>query len=138
MDLNRLTHAVIGCAIKIHSDLGVGLLESAYCHALAFELDESGIPFKRGVRLPASYRGHDLGDAYTLDFLVAGTLILEIKAVSQLLPVHTAQLLTYLRLSRLPLGLLLNFHADSLRCGIKRVANAEMRPQATEVAHHPS
>ena len=123
MEPNQISHAVIGCAIRVHDALGIGLLESAYSLALAIELEDARLPFERRVRLPATYRGRDLGDAYTLDFLVAGSVILEHKAVPQLLAVHTAPLLTYLRLTRLPVGLLLNFHADSMRAGLKRVMN---------------
>ncbi|MGQ0528925.1 MAG: GxxExxY protein [Panacagrimonas sp.] len=123
MEENELSNEVIGAAIEVHRHLGVGLLESAYEHALAIELEQRGVAYQRQLALPASYKGIALNDAYRLDLLVGGLVIVEIKAIASVGPIHSAQLLTYLRLSGLRLGLLLNFNSDSMRAGIKRVVN---------------
>ena len=124
--MNALSGAVIGAAIEVHRELGVGLLESAYCLALAAELTARGLPFESQVMLRATYKGLDVGDSYRLDFLIAETIIVEVKAVSMVLPIHRAQLLTYLRLSGKPLGLLINFHAPYMNQGISRIANGRL------------
>jgi len=113
---------VIGCAIEVHKQLGPGLLESAYERCLAFELQQSGIAFRQQVPLPVAYKGIDLDCAYRMDLVVDDYLVLEIKSVELLLPIHEAQILTYLKLSRLKLGLLLNFNSALLRDGIRRFA----------------
>jgi GxxExxY protein len=123
MDANPCAPVIIGAAIEEHRHLGIGVLESAYEAALAIELAHRGLHFERQIPLPAHYKGVDLGDAYRLDLLVEGVVIVEIKALARLAPIHTAQLLTYLRLSERKLGLLLNFHAESMREGIRRIAN---------------
>ena len=123
MDENALSNEIIGAAIEVHRELGVGLLESAYEHALAIELGQRDVAFQQQLALPASYKGVALGDAYRLDLLVGGLVIVEVKAIASLSAVHSAQVLTYLRLSRLRLGLLLNFNSDSMRGGIRRVVN---------------
>lgn len=120
-DHNILTRRVIGCAIEVHRTLGPGLLESAYEQCLSYELTEAGIPHARQVPLPLTYKGAHLNHHYQLDLVIAETLILEIKAVDQIHPIHEAQLLTYLRLSRLPIGLILNFHSIVLKNGIRRL-----------------
>jgi GxxExxY protein len=116
-----LTRAVIGAAIEVHEALGPGLLESAYEACLAHELRARGIPFRTQVELPIVYRGHDVGVGYRLDFLIEDRLIVELKAVEKLLPIHEAQVLTYLRLSGKRLALLLNFNTPYLKGGIKRL-----------------
>jgi GxxExxY protein len=108
-------------AIEVHRHLGPGLLESAYEDCLCHELSLAGIAFQRQVPLPVRYKGLDIGTAYRLDILVAQTLIVEIKSVERLMPVHEAQLLTYLRLGNLRTGLLLNFNHAVLREGIRRL-----------------
>ena len=115
-----LSRAVIGAAIAVHKALGPGLLESAYRLCLEIELRERSIPFESEIALPVTYRGHQLGCAYRLDLLVGGVLIVELKAVEKLLPVHEAQLLTYLRLSGKKVGLLFNFNSPYLRDAITR------------------
>jgi GxxExxY protein len=115
-----LTERIIGCAMTVHSELGPGLLESAYEACLCQELADNGVAFRRQVPLPVTYKGTRLDCAYRVDILVEQCVIIEIKTVDALLPVHTAQLLTYLKLSGLKTGLLLNFHAAFLRDGIKR------------------
>jgi len=112
---------VIGLAIEVHRHLGPGLLESAYEDCLCHELSLAGIPHARQVMLPVRYKGLEVGAAYRLDVVVANILILEIKSVERTLPVHEAQLLTYLRLSGLRTGLLLNFNHAVLKAGIKRL-----------------
>jgi GxxExxY protein len=120
---NEISHSVIGAALEVHRILGVGLLESAYERAMAVELEQRGIQVVRQTLLPVTYKGVELDEAYRLDLLVEDLVIVEIKAVAAFAPVHTAQLLTYLRLANKKLGLVLNFHSDSMRSGIKRVAN---------------
>ena len=116
------SNQVIGAAIEVHRQLGPGLLESAYELCLTEELSLRGIAFERQVALPAVYRGRVLDFGYRID-LVIGNIAVEIKAVESILPVHRAQLVTYLRLKKLPIGLLLNFQVAALRDGIIRVVN---------------
>ena len=119
--LNELSQRMIGLCIEIHRTLGPGLLESAYEAALAHELPLAGFAFERQIDMPLEYKGVKLDCAYRLDFLIACELIVELKAVQEVLLVHTAQLLTYLRLRGKPLGLLINFNVPTLREGIHRV-----------------
>ncbi len=123
MQVNRITETIIGCAIEVHRTLGPGLLERTYEACLAKELQLNGIPFDRQKRLNVTYKGIILSHAYRLDLLVAQTVVVEIKTVSQLLPIHDAQLLTYLKLGRYPVGLLLNFNVPLLVDGIKRMVS---------------
>lgn len=116
-----LSNKVLGLAIEVHKHLGPGLLESAYEECLAFELGQHGIAFERQVPLPVLYKGIQPDCAYRMDLLIERYLIIEIKTVEQLLPIHQAQLLTYLKLSSLRFGLLLNFNVALLRDGIKRM-----------------
>lgn len=118
-----LSGKVIGAAIEVHRNLGPGLLESIYQEGLAAELALQGIQTARELVLPVQYKGIKLQQGLRLDLLVEGDLIAEVKAVESLLPIHTAQLLTYLRLAGKPLGLLLNFNVETMRQGIKRVVN---------------
>ncbi len=123
MDENECSKSIIGAAIEVHRVFGAGLLESAYERALAVELEQRGMRYVRQILLPVTYKGIELAEAYRLDLVVEDLVIVEIKAVLALAPVHTAQLLTYLRLADKKLGLLLNFHSESMRSGIRRVAN---------------
>ena len=118
---NDLSRQVIGCAMEVHRTLGPGLLEGAYEQALAFELSTSGLQFVRQKPLPVDYKGATLNASYRVDFIIENSLILELKAVDQLMPVHTAQLLSYLRLSGYPFGLLINFNVMRLKDGLKRL-----------------
>jgi GxxExxY protein len=120
---NLLSRDIIGAAIEVHRHLGPGLLESAYQTCMERELNLRGIPFERQVPLPISYKGLDLDCAYRLDFLVGGLVVVELKAVEALAPIHEAQLLTYLRLSNLWLGLLINCNVIVLKNGIRRLVN---------------
>jgi len=112
---------VIGAAIEVHRALGPGLLESAYEECLCHELSLKGVRFERQVPQPVTYKGVKLECGYRLDLVVAGKLIVEVKAVDALHPIHTAQLLTYLKLSGHRVGLLLNFHSVVLKDGLKRL-----------------
>jgi GxxExxY protein len=119
-DLNQITEAIIGAAIEVHRVVGPGLLESAYEECLCHELSLRGIPFQRQVPLPVNYKGVRLDCGYRLDLVVAGQVIVELKAVEMLQPIHEAQLLTYLKLSRHKIGLLINFNVPLLKDGIVR------------------
>jgi len=116
----EFTHAVIGAAIEVHRVLGPGLLESAYEECLAHEFAARTIPFERQKPLPVVYKGTKLECGYRVDLLVDGRVIVELKAVEALAPIHDAILLTYLRLSGCKIGLLINFHCAVLKDGIRR------------------
>jgi GxxExxY protein len=117
-----LSNEIIGAAIEVHRALGPGLLESAYEECLCHELGLRVVPFRRQVDLPLEYKGIRIEHAYRLDLIVAETVVVEVKATGRLVPVHEAQLLTYLRLSGYRIGLLINFHVAVLRSGIVRKA----------------
>jgi GxxExxY protein len=120
-DLNDLSRRIIGCAIEVHRHLGPGLLESAYEDCLCHELSLDSIGFERQVVLPISYKGLSVPGAYRMDLLVEGQVIVEIKAADRLMQAHETQLLTYLRLSSMRVGLLLNFNHAVLKEGFKRL-----------------
>jgi GxxExxY protein len=120
-ELNQLTQAVIGAAIEVHRTLGPGFLESVYEEALAVELTVRQIPFAKQHPIGIQYKGHIIGEG-RLDFLIDQYLILELKAVEALHPIHTAQVLSYLKVTRCPLGLLINFNVSVLKEGIRRIA----------------
>jgi GxxExxY protein len=113
------TETVIGCAIKVHRALGPGLFESVYEPCLAHELTKAGLRFERQVTLPVTYDGVSLGRAFRTDFIIERELIVEVKALEKILPVHGSQVLTYLRLSGLRKGLLINFNVPVLKEGLK-------------------
>ena len=123
MELNDLTEKIIGCAIKVHRVLGPGLLESAYEVCLLHELRKAGLKAERQLALPVIYEGLRLDADYFIDILVEDTVVLELKSVEHLLPIHEAQLLTYLKLANKKLGLLINFNVTLLKNGIKRRIN---------------
>jgi GxxExxY protein len=120
MSINNLTETVIGAAIEVHKELGPGLLESTYENCLCYELSQRNIDFQRQVNLPVAYKNIKLDCGYVIDILVENMLILELKSVENLHPIHEAQLLTYLKLSNLHYGLLINFNVELLKNGIKR------------------
>jgi GxxExxY protein len=120
MEINQVTQAIIGAAIEVHRALGPGLLESAYEGCLCHELTLRGIPFERQVALPVRYKGLSLDCSYRLDLLVAKLVLVEIKAVETLQPIHEAQLMTYLKLGGWQVGLLINFNVPILKQGIRR------------------
>src|SRR3989449_10546372 len=119
--INDLSRPLFGAAIEVHRALGPGLLESAYEQCLARELALRDIPFEPQKSVPVYYKGTRLDCGYRLDFLVANSVVVEVKAVDTLLPIHQAQMLSYLKLGGWKLGLLINFHVPLLRDGIKRV-----------------
>jgi GxxExxY protein len=130
---NDLTELVIGAAIRIHKAIGPGLLESAYEECLCYELSKARLRFEREKPLPVTYESVKLDCGYRLDLVVEGAVIVELKCVERLLPIHDAQLLTYLKLSGLHLGLLINFHVPVLRQGIKRIVlNFPNSPSASQ------
>jgi GxxExxY protein len=123
MDDDKITEAIIGAAIRVHKQLGPGLLESTYEACTAYELTLDGWDVVRQKVLPITYRNLRLDDGYRIDLLVAQRVIVEIKAVDVVLPVHEAQLLTYLRLADLRVGLLINFNVPLLKNGVHRLVN---------------
>ena len=121
--LNHITETIIGAAIEVHRALGPGLLESAYEACLTFELAQRGLKVERQKPLPVVYREVKLDCGYRLDLLVEEAVIVEVKAIDRLAPIHQAQLLSYLRLSGCKVGLLINFNVKMLKNGIRRVVN---------------
>ena len=121
--LNEITGRIIGAAVDVHRALGPGLLESAYCACLAYELSQLGLTFEMEKPLPVVYREVKLDCGYRLDFVVDSSVIVEVKAVTELHPIHQAQLLSYLRLSHCKVGLLINFHETLLKDGVRRIVN---------------
>ena len=121
MEFDKLSSNIIRSAIEVHKNLGPGLLESTYEQCLAHELKTQGIPFQLQQPLPVQYKGTNLSCGYRIDMLVDDTIILELKSVDRLLRIHQAQLLTYMKLARKPIGLLINFNVKILKQGIKRM-----------------
>ncbi len=121
--LNKLTETIIGVAIKVHRALGPGLLESAYEACMIFDLAQDGLTVEQQKALPVVYRAVKLDCGYRMDMVVEHEIIVEIKSVEKLLPIHKAQLLSYLKLSGNKVGLLINFNVDVLKKGIQRVVN---------------
>lgn len=133
--LNRLSSTIIGAAIEVHRTLGPGLLESAYESCLHYELVDQGLKVERQKPLPVIYRDVKLECGYRLDLLVESSIVVELKSVDALAPIHTAQLLSYLRLAHCHLGLLINSNVNVLKTGIRRVVNDfpdPQRPQRTQ------
>lgn len=120
MEFDELSQRVIGCAIEVHRTLGPGLLESTYRQCLAHELSLVNTPFRMELPLPVEYKGVLLDCGYRMDVLVNGDLLLELKSVEALLPIHQAQILSHMRLAKVPIGLLINFNVLKLTNGIKR------------------
>jgi GxxExxY protein len=116
----ELTHAIIGAAIAVHKELGPGLLEAVYEECLCHELGIRGLPFERQKPIPVVYRETKLDCGYRADIIVSGRIIVEIKAISAVAPIHEAIMLTYLRLSGCKIGLLINSHSAVLKDGVKR------------------
>jgi len=121
--LSDITEIIIGSAIRVHRELGPGLLESAYEACLMFEMSEAGLQVERQKPLPVIYKGVNLDCGYRLDLVIENKIILELKTVEKILPLHEAQLLSYLKLSGQTLGYLINFHVDFLKNGIRRIVN---------------
>jgi GxxExxY protein len=120
---NEIATKVIGCAIEVHRQLGPGLLESAYQECLFYELKQAGFKVEKEKKLPITYKEVTLDHGYRIDLLVENKVVIELKTVEVLNEVHTAQVLTYLKLGDYRLGLLLNFHVTVLKQGIKRIIN---------------
>lgn len=123
MDFDPISQKVLGCAIEVHRTLGPGLLETVYEKALAQELTDAGLRFAAQVQLPVIYKGRDLGCGFRIDLLVENSVVVELKTVEQLAPIHEAQLLTYLKLSGHHIGLLMNFNVPLLKHGVKRLVH---------------
>ncbi len=119
MEFDELSNKVIGCAIEVHRNLGPGLLESTYEQCLAAELSAQGIPFQLQAELPVTYKDKKIDCGYRIDVLVDNALIIELKCVGKLLPLHEAQLLTYMKLANIRKGLLMNFNVRLMKDGIK-------------------
>ena len=120
MEINSITNLIIGCAIEVHKHLGPGLLESAYEECMAFELEKAGLSFVRQKATPVVYKNIKLNCGYRIDLLVENSVIIELKTVDEFNPVHEAQVLTYLKFSEKPIGLLINFNVTVLKNGIRR------------------
>lgn len=119
-NINDLSYKIIGCAFEVHRNLGPGLLESTYESCLCYELDKQDIKYERQKELTIDYKGITLSNGYRIDVLVEGLIVIELKSVEALLPIHTAQILTYLKLYKHSLGLLINFNVTNLQAGIHR------------------
>jgi GxxExxY protein len=132
--MEKLTEQIIASAIEVHRTLGPGLIESAYEECLAKELELRDIPFKRQVPLSIEYKGTLIDFAYRMDLVVDDSVVLELKTVDALAPIHQVQLLTYLKLSGKSLGLLINFHVPLLKNGIKRIANNYQNTSTTSAS----
>jgi GxxExxY protein len=120
VEFDELSNRVLGCAIEVHRELGPGLLESTYEQCMAYELSRMNIPFRLQVTLPVQYKQIQLDCGYRIDLLVHDQLIVELKSVEQLSKIHEAQILTYMRLAKIKVGLLINFNVPLLKKGIKR------------------
>lgn len=123
MEENKITEKIIGAAIEVHKALGPGLLESAYQECLSFELKVLGFKVEKEISLPIVYKEIKLNHGYRIDLLVENTIVLELKTVEKFTDVHSAQILTYMKLGDYPLGFLINFHTKLLKNGIKRFIN---------------
>lgn len=123
MDINDITESILRCAFKVHSELGPGLLESAYEECLYYEMKKFGLVVEKQKSLPLIYYEVKLEAGYRIDLLVENKVVVEIKSIEAFTDVHTAQVLTYLKLSKCKIGLLINFNVRSLKNGIKRLAN---------------
>lgn len=123
MSYDKITKNIIGCAIEVHKALGPGLLESAYQECLYYELTAMGYSVLKEVSQPITYKEITLDHGYRIDLLVENKIVLELKTIEKFTEVHSAQILTYMKLGNYPLGLLLNFHTKLLKNGIKRFIN---------------
>lgn len=128
IETSPIAHEVIGSAIEVHREIGPGLLESTYSHCLAHEFTRRGVEFLREYSLPVKYKDTNVDCGYRADFIVAGEILIEVKAVESLHPIHQAQMLTYLRLSRIEHGLLINFNVQLLKNGLKSMLLRPSRP----------
>jgi GxxExxY protein len=120
MEINQITEKIIGCAIEVHKHLGPGLLESAYEECMVFELQKAGLNIEIQKAVPVIYKEIKLDCGYKVDILVENTVVIELKAVEAINPVHEAQILTYMKFAQKPIGLLINFNVILLKLGLKR------------------
>jgi GxxExxY protein len=133
-----ITERIIGAAMRVHTALGAGLLESTYSACLYYQLTVDGLHFEHQVRLPVIYQSVEIEAGYRIDFLIENCVIVELKAVEKLLPLHVAQVLTYLKLSRRSVGLLINFNVPHLRQGIRHVVNGYRRENENDLPSESS
>ena len=126
-EIERLATQTVNAALTVHRALGPGLLESAYQECLAIELSLAGLNLEREKVLPLTYRGHSIANAYRLDLIVNGRLLVELKAIESIQPIHRVQATPYLKLLKLPLGLLVNFNVPLIKDGITRVLNLDFQ-----------
>ncbi len=131
-EVNEMAYGVVGCAVEVHKELGPGLLESVYHQCLFEELLANGFDVWSKVKVPVSYKGKDLGQALQLDLLVNHSIIVEVKAVEVVHPVYKAQLLSYMRLTQKPKGLLINFHTDNIVKSLVSLVNEEFQKLPVE------
>jgi GxxExxY protein len=136
MQINRISGAVVDAAMKVHSALGPGLLESAYVACLVFELNRRGFHTATQIQLPVVYDGVKLEIGYRIDVMVENVVVVEVKALDAIAPVHQAQLLTYLKLSGKHVGLLINFNVVHLKDGIRRMVNGQVPATYSSELHH--
>jgi len=120
-ELNKISYEIIGCAYSVHRNMGQGLLETVYEICFGYELSKKNLHFRRQVTMPVEYEGLFLESGYRIDLLVEEKIIVEVKSVDKILPVHKAQLMTYLKLAKMKLGLLINFNVPNLQDGIVRI-----------------
>ncbi len=137
-DVEALATETVHAALAVHRALGPGLLESAYQECLAIELSLAGISVEREKTLPLVYRGRAIETAYRLDLIVGHRLLVELKAVEVIAPIHQAQVVTYLKLLELPLGLLINFNVPLIKDGIHRILNLSFRSDPRSLSSHPT
>ena len=126
-EIEQLAAQTVNAALTVHRALGPGLLESAYQECLAIELSLAGLNLEREKALPLVYRGHSIESAYRLDLLINGKLLVELKAIESVQPIHRVQVTTYLKILKLPLGLLINFNVPLIKDGITRVLNLDFQ-----------
>lgn len=126
-EITELSYQIIGCAIKVHKVLGPGLLESVYHKCLEYELDKSGFEVKREIKVGVHYEDIYLDTELRIDLIVNDLIVLELKAISELLPIHEAQILTYMKLLKKPQGLLINFHSTNITKSVKPFVNEYFR-----------
>lgn len=131
---NKISHAVVGCAIRVHDVVGPGVFENIYSECMQYELKDAGLSFEVNRMAPVVYKGVRLKSKYFLDLVIEGVVAAELKSIEMLLPLHKKQLLSQLRLTNLPVGLLINFNVERLVDGVKRVVNAKYAvPAVTDV-----
>ena len=134
-DIEPLTNRVIGCAIEVHKELGPGLLESVYQECLLVELKNANIDVQSDCRVPIEYKGQRIRGKLKLDLLVGGCIVVELKAVDHMHPVYLAQVITYLKLTGCPAGLLMNFNSASLRTGLRRLDHPDLHKRTKPDCH---